>query len=174
MRRVFLDTSALVKFYRNEPNSALVRACLVTGDDLLISELTPLEFDAACLAWVRQGLVVESDARRRMSAFAADLPNSFVWATLTPWKLGTPSRACPTAAGTLCSSPFGRLGRCLPERNGPRLGLPTLSRFSEAQWIVWIAAQADDGELHQAESSAVGHKARALPRIAGGLFDRAG
>lgn len=75
MRRVFLDTSALVKLYRNEPNSALVRACLVTDDDLLISELTPLEFDAACLAWVRQGLVVEADARRRMSAFAADLPN---------------------------------------------------------------------------------------------------
>jgi predicted nucleic acid-binding protein len=75
MRRVFLDTSALVKLYRNEPNSALVRACLVTDDDLLISELTPLEFDAACLAWVRQGLVVEADARGRMSAFASDLPN---------------------------------------------------------------------------------------------------
>jgi hypothetical protein len=67
MRRVFLVTSALVKLYRNEPNSALVRACLITGDDLLISELTPLEFDAACLAWVRQGLVAEVDARRQMS-----------------------------------------------------------------------------------------------------------
>jgi predicted nucleic acid-binding protein len=75
MRRVFLDTSGLVKLYRNEPNSTLVRACLVTGDELLISDLTPLEFDAACLAWVRQGLVAEVNARGRMSAFAADLPN---------------------------------------------------------------------------------------------------
>ena len=132
---------------------------------LLISELTPLEFDAACLAWVRQGLVVESDARRRMSAFAADLPNAFVWATLTPWKLGTPSRACPTAAGTLCSSPFGRLGRCLPERNGPRLGLRTLSRFSDAQWIVCIAARADNGKMHQSEFSAVGHRRKSPPAI---------
>jgi predicted nucleic acid-binding protein len=75
MRRSFLDTSGLVKLYRNEPNSAAVRACLSPSDELLISELAPLEFDAACLAWVRQGLVSEADARARMAAFAADLSN---------------------------------------------------------------------------------------------------
>jgi predicted nucleic acid-binding protein len=75
MARVFLDTSALVKLYRTEPNSHLIQACVAPDDELLICNLTLLEFDSACLAWVRHNLVTEEDARARMAAFAADLGN---------------------------------------------------------------------------------------------------
>jgi predicted nucleic acid-binding protein len=75
MRRVFLDTSALVKLYRTEPDSGAVQACLDPDDELLICDLTPLEFESACFSWVRRNLVNEQDARLRIQAFAADLGN---------------------------------------------------------------------------------------------------
>lgn len=74
MARVFLDTSALVKLYRTEPDTQAVRACVSPDDELLLCDLTPLEFVSACLSWVRQGLVDESSARARIDAFKADLP----------------------------------------------------------------------------------------------------
>ena len=47
MAHHFVDTSALVKIYRNEPNTAAVLACLAPNDTLVLSGITILEFESA-------------------------------------------------------------------------------------------------------------------------------
>ena len=74
MARTFIDTSALIKLYRTEPDSLSVRACILPADDILISQLTPLEFRSAFYGLVRQGLLALADAQVYIAAFQNDLP----------------------------------------------------------------------------------------------------
>ena len=73
MARLFLDTSAVVKLYVGEPNSALVQNCVHSTDQLLISRLTLLEFRSALYLKVRQGLVDQQAALGVISQFDLDV-----------------------------------------------------------------------------------------------------
>lgn len=73
MARHFVDTSALVKLYRSEPLSAAIQAVIQPADGLVISGLTPLEFQSAFFGMVRQKLLNSSHATQRILLFKADL-----------------------------------------------------------------------------------------------------
>lgn len=73
MARKFPDTSALIKLYRNEPNSPEVRACFAPNDALLIAQITPLEFPSAFYGLVRQKLLTEAEAGQYIAGFRADI-----------------------------------------------------------------------------------------------------
>jgi len=47
MARHFLDTSALVKLYRNERQTQAVQACIKPDDNLVLSGIAFLEFQSA-------------------------------------------------------------------------------------------------------------------------------
>ncbi len=83
MARKFLDTSAVVKLYVNEPESALVQAHVDPADTLLITTLSALEFLSALYGKVRQRQLLEADADARVGLFNLDLP-SFVTLPLGP------------------------------------------------------------------------------------------
>lgn len=72
--RTFVDTSALVKLYRVEPNSAAVRAHVTANDTLLLSQTTPLEFRSAFYGMVRQRILSVPQAKTYIGLFDADLP----------------------------------------------------------------------------------------------------
>ena len=73
MARSFLDTSALIKLYRAEPNSPAVLACVAPNDNLFIARITPLEFRSAFFGLVRQRLLSLADAQTVLLAFESDL-----------------------------------------------------------------------------------------------------
>jgi predicted nucleic acid-binding protein len=75
MARHFVDTSALVKLYRNEPLTAAVQACVAPSDTLVISGIACLEFQSAFFGLVRQNLVALSHAQQRIALLRQDLPN---------------------------------------------------------------------------------------------------
>jgi len=75
MARHFVDTSALVKLYRNEPLTAAVQACIAPNDTLVISGIACLEFQSAFLGLVRQNLVAAAHAQQRIALLRQDLPN---------------------------------------------------------------------------------------------------
>ena len=75
MARQGLDTSAVLKLYRAEPNSPLVRACLAPPDELLISEIVPIEVLSAAYGLVRQGIAAKKEADTLIAAFDADILN---------------------------------------------------------------------------------------------------
>lgn len=75
MARHFVDTSALVKLYREEPGTAEVQSAIGAGDTLLISGITFLEFQSAFFSLVRQRLITEAQARARLGLLRQDLPN---------------------------------------------------------------------------------------------------
>lgn len=75
MARKFLDTSAVIKLYREEPDSDVVRAEVAPTDELLLSRLTLLEVRSAILGLVWQGRMRKRGARERIAAFDADVPN---------------------------------------------------------------------------------------------------
>ena len=70
--RTFLDTSALVKLYRIEPNSAAVQAHLLPEDDLLLCQTTPLEFRSAFYGMVRQRILTLAEAQTYITSFEVD------------------------------------------------------------------------------------------------------
>ncbi len=72
--RDFVDTSALIKLYRLEPDSAAVKAHISANDTILISRLTPTEFRSACFGMVRQKTASLSVAQTYIKAFETDLP----------------------------------------------------------------------------------------------------
>jgi predicted nucleic acid-binding protein len=74
LARIFTDTSALIKLYRTEPDSLAVCGCILPTDDILISQLTPLEFRSAFYGLVRQGLLALAGAQSYIVAFQNDLP----------------------------------------------------------------------------------------------------
>jgi predicted nucleic acid-binding protein len=74
MARTFADTSGVNKLYRMEPDSPAVRACVLPTDEILISQLTPLEFASAFYGLVRQGVLSLADAQVFITDFQSDLP----------------------------------------------------------------------------------------------------
>ena len=75
MARHFVDTSALVKLYRNEPRTAEVQACVGPNDSLVLSGITFLEFQSAFFGLVRQRLISRNDADQRIALLQQDMPN---------------------------------------------------------------------------------------------------
>ena len=75
MARQFVDTSALVKLYRNEPRTVEVQRCIGTNDILVLSGIAFLEFQSAFFGLVRQRLVNQSEAQQRIALLKQDLPN---------------------------------------------------------------------------------------------------
>ena len=75
MARHFLDTSALVKLYRNEPLTAAVQACVAPNDTLVLSGIASLEFQSAFFGLVRQNLVGQTQALQRIALLRQDLSN---------------------------------------------------------------------------------------------------
>lgn len=73
MARLFADTSALIKLYRTEPDSAAVQACVTEDDDLIISQLALLEFRSAFAVHVRMRLLSSGDASTYVAAFLGTL-----------------------------------------------------------------------------------------------------
>ena len=82
MARHFVDTSALVKLYRNEPQTAAVQSCIGSNDSLVLCGITFLEFQSAFFGLVRQGLLSQGTAQQRISLLRQDLRN-FTLAPLT-------------------------------------------------------------------------------------------
>ncbi len=72
MPRQEMDTSAVLKLYRNEPNSHQVRACLDPLAELLLSEFVSPEIISAAYGLVRQGIEPQSEAEKLIAAFEAD------------------------------------------------------------------------------------------------------
>lgn len=69
--RRYLDTSALVKLYVPEPNTAVVQAEIVGAGELLISDLALLEFRSAIYGMVRSGRITAADAAATFATFAS-------------------------------------------------------------------------------------------------------
>lgn len=74
MSRVFVDTSALVKLYVAEPDSATVQAEISKYQQILISQLGVVEFRSAIWGLVRQRKLTSPAAAHTPQSFQADLP----------------------------------------------------------------------------------------------------
>lgn len=71
---LYLDTSALLPYYRQEAHSDAVQQLLLRQTQpVLISDLTRLEFASALARWVRMGEIQEAHAQRISRAFDDDL-----------------------------------------------------------------------------------------------------
>jgi uncharacterized protein len=71
---LYLDTSALMPYYRHEAASSRVQAMLVGQDKpVLISHLTAVEVASTLARWVRMNELTEPQANRIESAFRDDL-----------------------------------------------------------------------------------------------------
>lgn len=84
MARHFVDTSALVKLYRNEPLTAQVQACIGPKDVLVLSGIALLKFQSAFFALVRQRLVNQNVARQRIALLKQDVSNFETIALVQP------------------------------------------------------------------------------------------
>lgn len=72
--KIYLDTSALLPYYRLEPASERVEAFLQSqSQPVLISHLTELEFASALGRWTRTSELDEPQANSIESAFHEDL-----------------------------------------------------------------------------------------------------
>jgi len=72
--RFYIDTSALLPYYREEPASGKVEHFLRSQDPpLLISDLTRVEFISAISRWARMGEINESQANLLENTFLKDL-----------------------------------------------------------------------------------------------------
>lgn len=71
---LYLDTSAILPYYRQEQASSRVQAILAEQTrPVLISHLTEVEFASALARWVRMGELSEPQANRIESAFHDDV-----------------------------------------------------------------------------------------------------
>lgn len=71
---LYLDTSALLPYYRHEARSHEVQELLLTRSaPVLVSDLTRLEVASAVARWVRMGEIEEADAERIGRAFDDDV-----------------------------------------------------------------------------------------------------
>lgn len=71
---LYLDTSALLPYYRQEASSDAVQLLLMAQQQpVLLSQLTQVEFAAALARWVRTGELTEPQANRVESAFHEDV-----------------------------------------------------------------------------------------------------
>jgi predicted nucleic acid-binding protein len=71
---IYLDTSALLPYYREEPCSASVEKLLVSQEEpVLVSMLTEVEVASALGRWVRTKELSEAQANRIENAFREDV-----------------------------------------------------------------------------------------------------
>ena len=71
---LYVDTSALLPYYRSELASAVVESLLLEqSQPVQISDLTRVEFASALARWVRMAELTESQANRVESAFYEDV-----------------------------------------------------------------------------------------------------
>src|SRR5713101_6110853 len=75
MARLFIDTSALLKLYHNEPLTPKIQECVAPDDELLLSGITFLEFQSAFFGLVRQGLIGPNHAHQRIALLRQDSTN---------------------------------------------------------------------------------------------------
>jgi uncharacterized protein len=73
----FIDSSALVKRYRNEPGSNRVSALMKAADRLLISRLTIVEVSSALVRRARRSNSSAEDLDAALAIFDAHLEESF-------------------------------------------------------------------------------------------------
>ena len=70
---LYLDTSALLPYYRPEASSSAIQDLLqAQTEPVLISDLTTVEFASALARWVRMGELTEPQANRVESTFHED------------------------------------------------------------------------------------------------------
>jgi len=73
-KKYYLDTSALLPFYRNEGSSYLIQKFLMDIDPpALISNLTRVEFASAIARWVRMNELTEAEAGLIENTFKNDI-----------------------------------------------------------------------------------------------------
>lgn len=71
---LYLDTSAVLPYYRDEAHSEAVQELLLhSGEPIAISELTRVEFASALARWVRMGELEEAHIQRVQRAFDEDV-----------------------------------------------------------------------------------------------------
>ena len=71
---LYLDTSALLPYYRSEAHSSVVQRLLASQTEaVLISDLTRLELASALARWVRMGELLEVHAELVERAFDEDV-----------------------------------------------------------------------------------------------------
>ena len=75
MSRIYLDTSAIIPIYREEPTTEIVLNTLSSEDEFIISNLTRVEFRSAFYRAVRSNEITIETARHRIEMFEADLAN---------------------------------------------------------------------------------------------------
>ena len=83
---LYLDTSAILPYYRQEARSDAVQELLLRQrEPVLISDLTRLEFASALARWVRMGELFEPQAQRVERTFDDDVAaGRFTVRTLVP------------------------------------------------------------------------------------------
>jgi len=74
MARDYFDTSAIIKLYCVEPNSAMVRACVTPADTFLTAQFTFAEYLSAAYGWVRRQESKMQEAEQLITLFENDLP----------------------------------------------------------------------------------------------------
>lgn len=84
--KVYIDTSALLPYYRNESTSIKVQDFLMNvSPPALISRLTRVEFASAIARWVRMDELNEAEAGLIENAFTDDIKSGlFIAQSLSP------------------------------------------------------------------------------------------
>lgn len=71
---LYFDTSALLPYYRTEPDTDVIQSLLAAQNTpVLISQLAQVEFASALARWVRMGELTEPQANHVEHAFHEDL-----------------------------------------------------------------------------------------------------
>jgi uncharacterized protein len=85
-KKYYLDTSALLPFYRNESSSYLIQKFLLDIDPpALISNLTRVEFASAIARWLRMNELTEAEAGLIESTFTNDIKSGlFIGHSISP------------------------------------------------------------------------------------------
>ncbi len=78
MKRIYLDTSSLVKAYHKEPDSDKIIKTLPQYQAVFLSELTKIEFISAFWKKVRYEKTKEAEAKEAIRLFENDYPK-FNW-----------------------------------------------------------------------------------------------
>jgi predicted nucleic acid-binding protein len=85
-KNYYLDTSALLPYYRNEETSLQVQTFLINiAPPVLISSLTKVEFASAIARWVRMKELTEAEASLIENTFNSDIKSGlFIRQVLSP------------------------------------------------------------------------------------------
>lgn len=86
-KRLYLDTSALVKLYIAESGSEWVQKKCEAADLLLMSPLQETELKNAILASAGRGIISQDSMRKTLEALKADLQNNCYLRTQPDWPL---------------------------------------------------------------------------------------